>query len=133
MGLEHRYDCLKAAMDILRDKNTIRFSSVFILGLPGFILSCFYYTLCPACNAIASFFRYGIICVQLQNKDIVSKLFGERMKGKSLSLFGLGMDLKVVDVRPTNLPIVQAREVFALSISAVYSTSIWISGPFPSL
>ena len=39
--------------------------------------------------------------IAYQNKDIVSKLFGERMKGKSLSLFGLGMDLKVVDVRPT--------------------------------
>ncbi|MCI8837516.1 MAG: hypothetical protein HFG74_05570, partial [Hungatella sp.] len=49
--------------------------------------------------------------IAYQNKDIVSKLFGERMKGKSLSLFGLGMDLKVVDVRPTNIPIVQAREL----------------------
>ena len=46
-----------------------------------------------------------------QNKDIVSKLFGDRMKGKSLSLFGLGSDLKVVDVKPTNIPIVQAREL----------------------
>ncbi len=33
------------------------------------------------------------------------------MKGKSLSLFGLETDLKVVDVRPTNIPIVQAREL----------------------
>lgn len=49
--------------------------------------------------------------ISYQNKDIVSKLFGERMKGKSLSLFGLGTDLKVVDVRPTNIPIVQAREL----------------------
>lgn len=51
------------------------------------------------------------IAVAYQNKDIVSKLFGDQMKGKSLSLFGLGTDLKVVDVRPTNLPIVQAREL----------------------
>ena len=49
--------------------------------------------------------------IAYQNKDIVSKLFGDRMKGKPLSLFGLGTDLKVVDVRPTNIPIVQAREL----------------------
>jgi hypothetical protein len=49
--------------------------------------------------------------IAYQNKDIVSKLFGDRMKGKPLSLFGLGTDLKVVDVKPTNLPIVQAREL----------------------
>jgi hypothetical protein len=49
--------------------------------------------------------------VAYQNKDIVSKLFGDRMKGKSLSLFGLETDLKVVDVKPTNIPIVQAREL----------------------
>ena len=49
--------------------------------------------------------------IAYQNKDIVSKLFGDRMKGKSLSLFGLGSDLKVVDVKPTNIPIVQAREL----------------------
>lgn len=49
--------------------------------------------------------------IAYQNKDIVSKLFGERMKGKTLSLFGLKTNLKVVDVRPTNIPIVQAREL----------------------
>lgn len=49
--------------------------------------------------------------IAYQNKDIVSKLFGDRMKGKPLSLFGLGTDLKVVDVKPTNLLIVQAREL----------------------
>ena len=49
--------------------------------------------------------------IAYQNKDIVSKLFGDRMKGKPLSLFGLGTGLKVVDVKPTNLPIVQAREL----------------------
>ncbi len=51
------------------------------------------------------------VAVAYQNKDIVSKIFGDRMKGKPLSLFGLETDLKVVDVRPTNLPIVQAREL----------------------
>lgn len=49
--------------------------------------------------------------IAYQNKDIVSKLFGERMKGKRLSLFGLESDLKVVDAKPTNIPIVQAREL----------------------
>lgn len=33
------------------------------------------------------------------------------MKGKPLSLFGLESDLKVVDARPTNIPIVRAREL----------------------
>lgn len=51
------------------------------------------------------------VAVAYQNKDIVSKLFGDHMKGKSLSLLGLGTDLRVVDVKPTNLPIVQAREL----------------------
>ena len=49
--------------------------------------------------------------IAYQNKDIVSKLFGDRMKGKPLSLFGLGSNLKVVDVRPTNIPIDQARDL----------------------
>lgn len=49
--------------------------------------------------------------VAYQNKDIVSKFFGDRMKGKPLSLFHLKSDLKVVDARPTNIPIVQAREL----------------------
>ena len=49
--------------------------------------------------------------ISYQNKDIVSKLFGERMKGKSLSLFGLDTNLKVMDIRPTNIPIVQAKEL----------------------
>ena len=49
--------------------------------------------------------------ISYQNKDIVSKLFGEQMKGKSLSLFGLNTNLKVIDIRPTNIPIVQAKEL----------------------
>ena len=51
------------------------------------------------------------ISIAYQNKDIVSKLFGDRMKGKPLSLFGLEGDLRVVDVRPTNIPVVRAREL----------------------
>ena len=49
--------------------------------------------------------------IAYQNKDIVSKLFGEWMKGKPLSLFDLPTNLKVIDIRPTNLPIVQAKEL----------------------
>ena len=49
--------------------------------------------------------------IAYQNKDIVSKLFGEQMRGKSLSLFGLNTNLKVIDIRPTNIPIVQAKEL----------------------
>ena len=49
--------------------------------------------------------------IAYQNKDIVAKLFGERMKGKTLSLFGLESNLKVVDVKPTNLPVVRAKEL----------------------
>lgn len=49
--------------------------------------------------------------MESKDKDIVSKLFGNQMKGKPLSLFGLKSDLKVVDVKPTNIPIVQAREL----------------------
>ena len=49
--------------------------------------------------------------IAYHNKDIVSKFFGDRMKGKFLSLLHLKSDLKVVDVRPTNIPIVQAREL----------------------
>ena len=51
------------------------------------------------------------ISIAYQNKDIVSKLFFFLLKGKSLSLFGLKTKLKVVDIRPTNIPIVQAREL----------------------
>lgn len=51
------------------------------------------------------------IAIAYQNKDIVSKFFGDRMKGKPLSLFHLKSDLKVVNARPTNIPIVQAREL----------------------
>lgn len=49
--------------------------------------------------------------IAYQNKDIISKFFGDRMKGKSLSLLHLKSDLKVADTRPTNIPIVQAREL----------------------
>ena len=49
--------------------------------------------------------------IAYQNKDIVSKYFGDRLKGKKLSLFGLTSELKVVDILPTNLPLVKANEL----------------------
>ena len=75
----------------------------------------------------------GDIRIAYQNKDIVSKLFGQMMKGKSLSLFGLKTDLKVVDARPTDIPIVQARELrldnlFELedgSVAIIDYESVW--------
>lgn len=49
--------------------------------------------------------------IAYQNKDIVSKIFGDRMKGKSLSLFGLKTDAKVVNIQPTNIPIMEVKEL----------------------
>ena len=51
------------------------------------------------------------ISIAYQNKDIVSKYFGDKLKGKKLSLFGLTSELKVVDILPTNLPLVKANEL----------------------
>lgn len=53
----------------------------------------------------------GDTSIAYQSKDIVAKFFGDRMKGKSLSLFGLNIDKRVVRTAPTNLPLVQAREL----------------------
>lgn len=49
--------------------------------------------------------------IPYQNKDSISKLFGERMKGKSLSLFGLKSDEKVVGICPTNIPVLDVKEL----------------------
>lgn len=48
--------------------------------------------------------------VAYQNKDIVSKIFGEAMKEKSLKAYGLNVP-KVVDVLPTNLPALELNEL----------------------
>ena len=48
--------------------------------------------------------------VAYQNKDIVSKIFGEAMKEKSLKAYGLNVP-KVVDVLPTNLPALELHEL----------------------
>lgn len=44
-----------------------------------------------------------------QNKDVVSKWFGETMKNRSLSVYGIDVP-KIVDVRPTNLPAIETNE-----------------------
>ena len=48
--------------------------------------------------------------ISYQNKDIVSKVFADRFKGKSLSVYGLNVP-RVADVLPTNLPDFSANEL----------------------
>jgi len=48
--------------------------------------------------------------VAFQNKDISSKYFGESLKGGSLEVYGI-KNSKIVDVRPTNLPTIEAKEL----------------------
>ena len=64
--------------------------------------------------------------ISYQNKDIISKLFGDRMKGKPLSLFGLESRLKVIDTKPTNLPVVWAKELRMNSLFELEDGSIAI-------
>lgn len=47
--------------------------------------------------------------ITAQNKDVVSKWFGETMKNRSLSVYGIDVP-KIVDVRPTNLPAIETNE-----------------------
>ena len=46
-----------------------------------------------------------------QNKDVLSKHFGEHLKEKSLEVYGFKGIPKIVDVMPTNLPAVEANEL----------------------
>ena len=48
--------------------------------------------------------------IAYQNKDITSKVLADNFKGKNLEAFGLHLP-SVVDVRPTNLPTIQAMEL----------------------
>lgn len=48
--------------------------------------------------------------ITYQNKDVVSKIFGEQMKEKSLSAYGVKIP-KIKEVLPTNLPVVEANEL----------------------
>lgn len=49
------------------------------------------------------------IKIAYQNKDIVSKIFGEAMKEKALKVYGLDVP-KVIGVLPTNLPGMEVSE-----------------------
>ncbi|MBQ9360514.1 MAG: hypothetical protein IJT96_05715 [Lachnospiraceae bacterium] len=48
--------------------------------------------------------------IAYQNKDISAKNFAERLKGKTLGIYGLS-GITVEDVLPTNLPTIEANEL----------------------
>lgn len=48
--------------------------------------------------------------IAYQNKDIISKIFGENLKEKSFAAYGLKVP-KITAVLPTNLPAVEANEL----------------------
>ncbi len=48
--------------------------------------------------------------IAYQNKDITSKIFAEKFKGKSLRVYGIDIP-EVVQVLPTNLPDISANEL----------------------
>lgn len=48
--------------------------------------------------------------ISYHNKDIFSKIFSENMRNKSLSAYGLQLP-KIVDILPTNLPVIEANEM----------------------
>lgn len=48
--------------------------------------------------------------IAYQNKDITAKAMAETLKGRTLSAFGLP-HLKVVDILPTNLPVIESNEL----------------------
>lgn len=52
----------------------------------------------------------GATAVAYQNKDITSKILGESLKNKSFAAYGLNIP-RIVDVLPTNLPVIEANEL----------------------
>lgn len=48
--------------------------------------------------------------ISYHNKDVFSKTFSENMRNKSLSAYGLHLP-KIVDILPTNLPVIEANEM----------------------
>lgn len=48
--------------------------------------------------------------ITYHNKDVISKIFGENLKEKSLDVYGLDIP-KIKAVLPTNLPVVEANEM----------------------
>ena len=60
-----------------------------------------------------------------QNKDIISKIFAENLKGKSLEVYGIHVP-EVEAVLPTNLPLIQADELRIDSIFLLKDQSLAI-------
>ena len=48
--------------------------------------------------------------IAYQNKDVTAKVMAEALKGKSLAPFGIPQ-LKIVDILPTNLPVIESNEL----------------------
>ena len=48
--------------------------------------------------------------ITYQNKDVVSKIFGENLREKSLAVYGVNIP-KITEVLPTNLPVIEANEM----------------------
>lgn len=48
--------------------------------------------------------------ITYQNKDVVSKIFGENLKEKSFAVYGIKLP-KIMEVLPTNLPVIEANEL----------------------
>lgn len=48
--------------------------------------------------------------ITYQNKDVISKIFGENLKEKSLAVYGVNIP-KIKEVLPTNLPVIEANEM----------------------
>lgn len=48
--------------------------------------------------------------IAYQNKDITSKFLAEHLKGKSFRVYGLDLP-EIKEVKPTNIPVVQAKEL----------------------
>ena len=48
--------------------------------------------------------------IAYQNKDIALKYFGDALKNKKLTVYGLP-HIKIKDSRPTNLPAIEANEL----------------------
>ncbi len=59
-----------------------------------------------------------------QNKDVMSKHFGEHLKDKSLEVYGFKDIPRIVDVRPTNLPEVEANELKVDNLFLLEDSSI---------
>ena len=48
--------------------------------------------------------------IAYQNKDVTAKVMAEALKGKSLAPFGIHQ-LKIVDILPTILPVIESNEL----------------------